>query len=398
VTERLYYTDAYLRDFEASVLARSDNGMRVYLNRTAFYPASGGQPFDTGQLNGIEVTEVIDEGERIAHVLSEPLPVGQVTGRVDWARRFDHMQQHSGQHLLSAVVAELTGHSTVSVHFGKESSTIEVDAAQLTPEQIRAIEWRANQVVAENREVNVSFEEADQVYDLRKVSARQGILRIITIRDLDRSACGGTHVRATGEIGVILVRKVERIRRAVRLEFLCGGRAVRRARADYDLLTGMAADYSASIEELPGLAAAQRSELKEASSIRRELETQLDLYRVRELYAAAEPDATGIRRVVVREPTGSLNKFKGLAQAFASMPLAMFVAAIDSPPAVMVATSSDTGVDAAGVLKGLLSGVGGRGGGSGSFAQGNVPGRDQLESVLAALSGETPRRQGVGAP
>jgi alanyl-tRNA synthetase len=386
VTDRLYYTDSYLREFEAAVLERSHDGRRVYLDRTAFYPTSGGQPFDTGYLGGIKVTDVVDEGQRIVHVLADALTGGPVTGRVDWPRRFDHMQQHTGQHLLSAVLADLLGHSTLSVHFGRDISTVELEAGQITPEQVRRVEGRANEIVAENRPVSVSFEDAESALGLRKAANREGALRIITIEDLDRSACGGTHVRATGEIGAILIRKVERVRKAVRLEFLCGSRAVRRARTDHELLMGMAAEFSASVEELPRLVAAQRSELKEADSAMRELEVQLDLHRARELYAGVPPDATGIRRVLVREAAGSLNPFKGVAQAFASMPHSIFVAATDSPPAVMLATSSDSGVDAAGVLKGLLAAVGGRGGGSATLAQGNVPGQEQLESILASLS------------
>ena len=392
MTDRLYYTDAYLREFEASVLERGDEGRRVYLDRTAFYPSSGGQPFDAGDLGGIPVIDVVDEGDRIAHILAEPLPGNQATGRVDWARRFDHMQQHTGQHLLSAVVSDLLGHRTVSVHFGQEASTVDVDTPRISPEQIRRVEARANEIVVENRPVAVSFEEADQASGLRKALGRQGTLRIITIENLDRSACGGTHVRATGEIGAVFIRKVERARNGIRLEFLCGGRSNRRARADYDLLTTMATELSASVDELPGLIAARLAELKEAGLARRELEAQLDVYRARELYTAAEPDRAGIRRVVHRHVGGSLNQLRGVAQAFTAMPLAIFVAGTEHPPAVMVATSADSGVDAASLLKVLLSEVGGRGGGSARLAQGNVPGREQLESVLASFEEETAKK------
>ncbi len=385
MTLRLYYTDPYVRNFEAAVTDRSEDSRRIYLDRTAFYPTSGGQPFDTGQLGGIAVTDVIDEGERVAHLLAAPLSGDRVEGRVDWARRFDHMQQHAGQHLLSAVLADLTGHPTVAVHFGRESSTLDLDGASLTPAQVAQAEDRANQIVAENRAVEVSFEEAESAAGLRKPSDRRGTLRIITIQDLDRSACGGTHVRATGEIGAVLIRKAERVRKGIRVEFLCGHRATRRARADYSLLSQLAAEFTASAEELPRLLASLREDIRQANAVNHELEGKLDLCRARELYAAAAPDTTGIRRVTVNDESTSLDALRGLAGAFASMPMAIFIGAVPSPPAVVLATSPDTGVDAAGMLKSLLASVGGRGGGSARLAQGIVPGRQQLETVVESL-------------
>jgi len=394
MTHRLYYTDSYLRDFEAVVLDRSENGLRVYLDRTAFYPTSGGQPFDRGQLGGVDVTDVVDEGERIAHVLEAPLPADRAVGRIDWPRRFDHMQQHTGQHLISAVLAQILHYPTVGVHFGKEGSTLDIEAGGLSPAQVSQIEARVNAVAVENRPVEVSFEDVAAANGLRKPSERAGTLRIVTIADLDRSACGGTHVRATGEIGAILIRKVERVRKGVRLEFLCGGRAIRRARADHDLLTHMASDLSASAEELPGLLVAQRRELKEANAGCRSLQAELDGYRARELYSAAVPDATGIRRVVIRHEAGSIDEVRGVAQAFASMPKAVFVGTVPSPPAVVLAASPDSGIDAAGLLRSLLSSVGGRGGGSATLAQGIVPGRAQLEAVVDSIGGG---KSGVGS-
>lgn len=386
MTHRLYYADSYIRDFEAAVTDRADNSRRIYLDRTAFYPTSGGQPFDTGQLGGVDVTDVVDEGDRVAHLLAEPLAGDRVDGRVDWSRRFDHMQQHTGQHLLSAVLAQ-RGHPTAGVHFGRESSTLDLDAGSLTPDQARQAEVRANEIIVENRPVEVSFEEAGLAVGLRKPSEREGMLRIITIRDLDRSACGGTHVHATGEIGSILIRKVERFRKGVRLEFLCGSRASLRARADYSLISQLAVELSASAEELPRLIGAQREDLKHAAALNRELEGELDTCRARELYAAATPETTGIRRAMVRGEEGSLESLRGLAQAFTSLPMTIFVGAAPSPPALVLAVSADTGIDAAGMLKSLLAGVGGRGGGSARLAQGIVPGRAQLEQALASLGG-----------
>ena len=394
MTHRLYYTDSYLRDFEAAVIERSDDSRRIYLDQTAFYPTSGGQPFDVGQLGGIEVTDVVDEGERVAHLLAAPLTAARARGQIDWGRRFDHMQQHTGQHLLSAVLADLAGHSTVGVHFSRESSTLDLDAAVLTPDQVSKAEEQANEIVVQNRPVEVSFEEAASAGGLRKPAGRGGTLRIVTIHGLDRSACGGTHVRATGEIGPILIRKVERVRKGVRVEFLCGSRATKRARADYGLLSALAAEFSAAADELPRLIASLREEIKEASATKRELQGKLDLCRARELYAAAAPESTGIRRVTVREDGPSPDTLRGLAQAFTSMPMAVFVGAVASPPAVVLAASADTGIDAASMLKSLLTSVGGRGGGSARVAQGIVPGRAQLQTVVESLGS---RVEGLGS-
>lgn len=387
MTHRLYYTDSYLKAFDASVVERADNGRRVYLDRTAFYPTSGGQPFDTGRLGGVEVTDVVEEGERVAHFLTDPLPEGPAFGQVDWPRRFDHMQQHTGQHLLSAVLADLLGYPTIGVHFGRETSTLDLESGTLTQDQVSRAEERANEVVVENRPVDVTFEEAESAAGLRKPSDRGGTLRVVTIRDIDRSACGGTHVRATGEIGLISIRKIERVRKAMRLEFLCGGRAVRQARSDQRLLSQLAAEFSSAAEDLPRLIQSQREELKEGQFARREMQASLDVCRARELYGAATPDATGIRRAVIRDSGEPLESLRGLAQAFASLPMAIFVGGVASPPAVVLAASPDTRVDAAEVLKGLLAAVGGRGGGSGALAQGVLPGRSQLETVIASLSG-----------
>lgn len=387
MTHRLYYTDSYLKEFDASVVERADDGRRIYLDRTAFYPTSGGQPFDTGRLGGIEVTDVVDDGERIAHVLASPLPEGPTVGQVYWPRRFDHMQQHTGQHLLSAVLTDLFGYRTIGVHFGQETSTLDLETGKLTQDQVDRAEERANEILVENCPVEVSFQEAGSATGLRKPSDRTGTLRIITIKDIDRSACGGTHVRATGEIGLISIQKVERVRKAMRLEFLCGGRAARRTRADHMLLTQMAAEFSSAAGDLPRLIQSQREELKEALSIRREMQAALDLCRARELYEAATPDPTGIRRAVVRDSGEPLESLRGLAQAFASLPMAIFVGGVTSPPAVVLAASPDTRVDAAGVLKGLLAAVGGRGGGSAALAQGILPGRPQLETIMTSLKG-----------
>jgi len=277
MTERLYYTDAYLRDFDARVVDRANDGRTLYLDRTAFYPTSGGQPFDAGTLAGIPVRDVVDEGERIAHVLAAPAPATDtVHGAIDWTRRFDHMQQHTGQHLLSAIFADRFRLETVSVHFGAETSTLDLDTESLPRKTVLAVEQLANAAITEPHAVTVSFESAATASGLRKPPPREGELRVVTIDALDRSACGGTHVRSTAEIGSILLRGTERVRRTTRLEFVCGLRAVRAARSDHELVSALALSLGVAPSELVAKTKAQGEELRAAQSAQREAASALD--------------------------------------------------------------------------------------------------------------------------
>ncbi len=384
-TNRLYYTDAYRTAFTADVIDRADDGRRIYLRDTAFYPTSGGQPHDLGTLGGISVVDVIDEDDRVAHLLAEPLPDSSTaSGVVDWRRRFDHMQQHTGQHLLSAVLDDLLGAKTVSVHFGPDSSTLDVDAESLSRAQLLAAEERANAVVAQALPVTVSFEDAASTQGLRKTSDREGTLRIVSIDGVDRSACGGTHVRSTSEIGAVLIRGTEKVRNATRVEFLCGARALNRARSDFVALSQIAASLSASVSDVASLVAAQAERAKESDSARKKLERELAGYRVRERYDATAPDANGVRTIVVRDAS-SMDELKTIAQAAFALPKVVVVGALASPPSVMLASSEDSGVDAGRLLKERLAAVGGRGGGSPRLAQGSVPDASAANTLVQAL-------------
>ena len=388
MTERLYYTDAYLQEFRARVTGRAEDGRRIYLDRTSFYPTSGGQPHDTGAIAGVPVVEVADEGERVVHVMAAPVQGDEgveVECRIDWDRRFDHMQQHSGQHLLSAVILASFGLPTVSFHLGQESSTIDLDVPALDAATLLEAERRANQAVFENRPIAVNFEDAAEARDLRKPSDRAGVLRIVSIEGLDRSACGGTHVRRSGEIGPILIRKLDKIRNTVRMEFLCGGRAVRRARADFDALARVAQMFSGAFDDVPELVRMQLEAARSNDKLRRKLEADLAQYQGRELYAATAPDETGARRALRRLPNGSLEDLRALAQSFTAQSKAVFTAALDEPPAILLGVSADMGVDAGKLLKAALAQSGGRGGGNPRMAQGSLPSREAIEQVLNVL-------------
>ncbi len=391
MTERLYYSDSYLTEFRARVVdvspdAASPDRQRVYLDRTAFYPTSGGQPFDTGELGGLQVVEVTDEGDRIAHVLAAGLAETEVDGRIDRDRRFDHMQQHTGQHLLSAVLVELFDAPTVSFHLGAEACTIDV-AGALEPEQLREAERRANQIVFENRPVSISFEDSSGDLGLRKPTEREGLVRIISIEQLDRSACGGTHVRATGEIGPILIRKLDGIRGNLRIEFLCGGRSIARARADFDALSKIARVFSSPLDETPGLVDGQREKLQESERARRRLSTELAQASGRALYGETVPGPDGIRRAL-RRVESLAEESRTEAQSFTAAGPAIFLALAETPPAILLAASKDSGVNSGEVVKRLLGPAGGRGGGNATLAQGSLPSKSALEELAESLSRE----------
>jgi alanyl-tRNA synthetase len=385
-TDRLYYRDAYRTSFAAEVVDRSSDGTRVYLKETAFYPTSGGQPHDLGQIGNVDVVDVIDEGDRIAHVLSAPLATygSSIAATIDWDRRFDHMQQHTGQHLLSAVFEDLFGCKTVSVHFGPDYSTLDLDSESISRQQLVAAETRANAVVGDARQVVVTFEDAATATGLRKPSDREGMLRVVSIEGVDRSACGGTHVRSTAEIGVVLVRSVEKIRKATRVEFVCGARAVRRARRDYESLAQIATSLSAALDDAPPLVLAQAERLKEGDNARKKLEKELATFHARQRYDAATPDERGVRTVVIRDAS-SMDELRTLAQAAFALPLVVVVGALTDPPSVLIASSEDSGVDAGRLLKERVTSLGGRGGGSPRLAQGSVPDVPAVETLVGQL-------------
>jgi alanyl-tRNA synthetase len=396
MTERLYYRDAMLRTFSARLTDLTDGGRKAYLDRTAFYPTSGGQPHDLGTLAGASVIDVIDEGDRIAHVLDPPLgvtPGSELRGEIDWHRRFDHMQQHTGQHLLSAVLDDLLGLRTVSVHFGPETSTLDVSDAGgsgqvLDPGVLTKVESRANEIVAEARPVVVTFEDAAGVPGLRKPSERDGILRVVTIEGIDRSACGGTHVDTTARIGPVLLRRQERVRQGLRIEFVCGQRAIHRARRDLESLSRIARTYSGSIDDAAKLVEGQLALLAELQAENRRLGESLAAFQAAELHAAATPRADGLR-IVLQRITSGVDTKRAVALAFAPLTNALFIAVSPSPPSVLVATSVDSGVDAGKALKPLLDRVGGRGGGSARLAQGSAPTIEAIDRVVAWLTSPT---------
>ncbi len=385
-TDRLYYSDCTLTDFEATVLEVEPRagGFRVILDRSAFYPESGGQPADRGTLAGIPVTDVLDEGEVIVHVLERRLEGERVTGRIDWERRFDHMQQHTGQHMLSAAFEKAAGARTISFHLGAEVSTIDLDSDRLGRRQIEAAEDLANRVVFENRDVRILFRAAveAQQMDLRKPTARQGDVRLVEVADFDLSACGGTHVTCTGQIGMVLVRKVERMKGQTRVEFVCGRRALAATRRDFAALSEAARLFSGALENVPALIAKQSEELRAAVRAKEKLIERLAEYRAEELWGGAV-EVAGRRIVKYIFDADEHAEAKKVAHSIAHHPSSVALIGVKGKPtALFFAQSAEGPADMGSILKQTVSKVGGKGGGARDFAQGGGLEEGNLEEAL----------------
>jgi alanyl-tRNA synthetase len=405
MTERLYYQDSFLYNFDAEVREVVETPRpAVVLDRTAFYPTSGGQIHDTGWLVlGSEkhrVTEIVDaEDGRVVHYLEAPLkdvqPGTRVRGEIDASCRRDHMQQHSAQHVLSAAFVRLFNMPTVSFHMADDYCSLDLqigdlDTPALSKEQVESAERMANEIVLENRAVDVRFATRDEAANLglRKLPpTERDQLRLIDIRDFDLTACGGTHVNGTGQIGCILLRKTEKVRQGYRVEFVAGQRAVATARRDFSTLSETAALFSTHIYDVPQQA---RKSLDEIRSQRKQIEQSLE-----ELAAAqaasllAETPENDGRKLVVRTFSGrDLNFLKLLAQKLTRQSSAVIaLLATESPqPALVFAQSPGQPHDMGKLLKETLAKLGGRGGGSKDLAQGGTPAAQGLDAALAAAA------------
>jgi len=391
MTDRLYYTDPYLREFDATVSGTEvrDGRTFVRLDRSAFYPTSGGQPFDTGTLAGARVVDVFDAtegtGGDVIHVVDGEAPrVGQaVHGSIDWDRRFDHMQQHTGQHILSSALDRGLAARTLSFHLGSETSTIDLDRA-LSPEQIEAAEREANRVVWEDHPVSIRFVEAEEAsrLPLRKPPKKEGTLRLIDVEDFDLSACGGTHVARTGGVGVIAVSAWERFKGGLRVEFVCGERALRRFRALRDEVAAASRTLSVSAGEVAQSIDRLQDELR--AQRRSQIAVQAELVRYRAAALADTAEETPRGRLVAGCVEADGVGLKALASAITERAglLAVLVSA-STPTLVVVARARDLEVQANDILAALTAAFGGRGGGKPDLAQGGGL-NATAEDVLAA--------------
>ncbi len=373
MTNRLYYTEPYRTEFDATVVAVGviDGRTHVTLDQTAFYPTSGGQPFDTGTLGGAAISEVIDrEDGTIAHVTSGSHKIGEVVqGAIDWARRFDHMQQHTGQHVLSAAFDRLFGVRTESFHMGTLSATIDL-AREVSAKQVATAEDEANRVVWEDRPVAIRFATAEEAakMPLRKESIRTGPLRLIDVENFDLSACGGTHVARTGGIGVIAVGGAEKFRGGARVEFLCGGRALNRFRRWRDSLAATQKFLSVAPEEMAAVVERMQGESKAQQRTLRGFQEKLAIHEAHALLEKA-----GSQGMIIAALEGwDAQGLKAIAVAVVAetpnLVVALFTAT--TPALVVIARGTAATADAGAMLKSLVAQFGGKGGGKPDLAQG----------------------------
>ncbi len=407
MTNRLYYHDSFLYEFDAAVVdvvpaLNSGSRPAVILDRTAFYPTSGGQVFDTGWIvpagagagQKLRVAEVAErEDGRILHFVENVGAVEKgscVHGLVDIARRRDHMQQHSGQHVLSAAFVRLFNMPTVSFHMGDEYCSIDLDARTPSAEQVESAERLANEIVMEDRPVEIRFVTQEEALGLglRKLRPMEkNELRLIEIRDFDLTACGGTHVGVTGQIGCILLRKVERVRQGWRVEFVCGQRAVATARRDYATLAEAGGLFSAHIWDVPQQIRKSQGESRSSRKLGEQLLEELaELHAARLVAEAAENNG---RRVVVRVfPDRDLTFIKYLAQKLIRQgpTVVALLGATSGPPGLVFAQSQGQPFDMGALMREALAQLGGRGGGSKDMAQGGPHEIAKMEAVLRQLS------------
>ena len=411
MNDRLYYDDAFLRNFSARVVdireASRSAGVSLWqiaLDRTAFYPTSGGQPSDTGVLTATSRNGAIleipvesveeDEAGHVWHLTRKPLTAGtEVHGSIDWPRRLDHIQQHSGQHLLSAVFARELEAQTVSFHLGETNSTIDLNTAPIAPHSIERVERMANEIIAEDRPVTirtVSRDEAEHLLAagaLRKLPERDGSIRLIEIADYDLNACGGTHVRSTGQIGSLLIRSIERVSRGARVEFVCGQRAVAAARHDFALLGRAASALSIGRDDIPAAIERLQSEAKSSLKERQRLREELATYHATRL--VVEEMIVDNLRLVRRNFSDRDRDYVRLlaSRICATVPrtVAMLVASEADPARIFVACSHDIDLNCGDFLRASLAIYGLRGGGSPDLAQGDLP-RSKVDEVALGMA------------
>jgi alanyl-tRNA synthetase len=410
MSDRLYYTDPSLASFDAHVsdireVSRTQGRSlwQIALDRSAFYPTSGGQPHDTGVLTAtssggalleapILAVEEDDQGE-VWHTTPKPLLAGTpVRGYVDWSRRRDHMQQHSGQHLLSAVVYRQLGAATVSFHLGEMTSTIDLAREAISPEELERIEDAVNEIIAENRAVTmrtIPRVEAEMLMaagTLHKLPDREGDIRLIEIDEIDVNACGGTHVEATGQIGGLLTRGTERMRQGVRVEFVCGIRAMVTARQDLATLTRTAATLSVGRLDVGDAVDRLLAEGKASNKARQKLTEELAGYQASSLLLELSPQ-TGrkvLQRTFPDRDAGYLKLLASRMIASESQICVLLASTQEEPARVIVAASSDARIDCGTLLREALAAYGLRGGGSSTMAQGQIA-KVHLDALFSSI-------------
>ena len=384
-TRRLYYDDAFQDNFTAQVLscevmAEAEDGAPeprwgVFLDQTLLYPTSGGQPNDLGKLGDANVFDVRDGAdERILHVVDRPVELGRIDGCIHWPRRFDHMQQHTGQHLLSAVFQERFGLQTVSFHLGETVSTIDLRGPQPSPLILEGAARAANAVIFEDREITVRYGTAEQFAEMgvRKQVDRQGILRAIEITGIDLQPCGGTHLRHTGQLGLILIRSCTKIRQDWRVEFVCGGRAESAARADGELINHLSAQLKCAPHELNASVERLLAEREASAKRLKVLLPKIAEGEAASLLLTSTPREDGMRVISHVVANAEPDYLQYLATALARTPGVVAFLADQQNGNLVFSQNPEAAKDMNGLLKKVFEQLPGRGGGTKDFARGGL--------------------------
>ena len=382
-TKRLYLENPCKVEFEAQVVEKVawEQKPALILDQTCFYPESGGQPCDKGMINGIEVIKVLEDEARIIHLVAEDMSSDKVTGRVDWQTRFDHMQQHSGQHILSQSFHELLGAETLAFHLGEAISTLEMDLRKISEEEVENIERRANEIVFEDREIKCYFipEEKIESVPLRRPPKKKGLIRVVEVSDFDFSACGGTHVRRTGEIGLIKIIRLERIRNNIRFEFICGRRALEDYLRKNRILRELSTRFTVNEGEILCSVEKLSSDLKSQQRNRKKMQEKIAQYEAQEIMQEAEGKV--IKEVFV-DKTPEEVRFLVLSIIRKGDFVVLFGLKTEERGHLILACSENLDIDMREIVPLVSPLIKGKGGGSSSLVEVAGEEKENLEQAL----------------
>jgi alanyl-tRNA synthetase len=391
---KLFYADAYLqRDMTKVVNVAKDELEKWYvtLEETVFFPTGGGQPHDIGKINDVVVFDVEEIDGEIRHYIAEPLlEVGEaVEMEINWQRRFDFMQQHTGQHLLTASFVELYGIQTTSFHLGKELVTIDLDAKKVTDEQLLEVEKRANQVVLENRPIETKWVSKEELaaYPLRKKVAVEEDIRLVIIPDFDYNGCGGTHPSSTGQIGSLKILDTEMQKGHVRVHFVCGNRVIDQLHRKQKTLQEVSHLLSASEDGVVNSVKILLENGKKLEKTLDEAQQQLLNYEVKELLGGITESTPSIERVFQQRSIQQLQKLARLIVTEATTTQLIFIAENDGLLQIVLARGTNNQTNMKKLIAQILPLINGKGGGSENFAQGggatDLTGEQLLEKIHA---------------
>lgn len=382
-TKRLYHDDSYRVEFEARIVERRflEGKPVLVLDRTCFYPESGGQPSDKGKINGTEVLQVLEEGKSILHFLSKDVLSDVIKGEVDWPRRFDHMQQHTGQHILSQSFFEILAGETLAFHLGDAVSTLEIGVSSFKEEEIKRIEKRANEIVFQDREVKTYFVPEEQIASvpLRRPPKKEGLIRVVEVDGFDYSACGGTHCRKTGEVGLIKIVGWERIRNNLRFEFLCGRRSLEDYSQKNRSLLQIAKQLSVHELDTPASVEKLQQEIKLLNRRTRKFQEDIARYEAQDVIKGA---GGRIIHGIFDNKTAEEARLLAINIIHQGEFVVLYGVRSEEKDHLVFARSDTLRVDLRNLLSLVFSLVKGKGGGSPSLVEVVTEGKSDLRTIL----------------